>query len=139
MQIVQFEMGMYEEVYKIWEETGLSLGASDTEEQIKRSLEFSRDLFLVGKVDGKIIAVVLGAFDGRRGYVHHLAVKRNFQKRGYGKLMMEELHKNFKIKDVKKVHLFIEVDNEGVKEFYLRMGWHIRDDLRMMSYIPQRN
>lgn len=136
MQIVQFDMGMYKEVYKIWEETGLFLGDSDTEEQIKRSLEFSRDLFLVGKVDGKIIAVVLGAFDGRRGYVHHLAVNPEFQKRGYGKLMIEELHNKFKLKDVKKVHLFIEVDNEGIKEFYLRMGWHIRDDLMMMSYVP---
>ena len=137
MQIVQFEMGMYEEVFRIWTETGLSLGASDTEEQITRSLEYSKELFLVGILEEKIVAVVLGAFDGRRGYVHHLAIDPKFQKRGYGRVMMAELHRRFSKKDVKKVHLFIEVDNNGIREFYKKMGWHTRDDLIMMSYVPE--
>ena len=136
MEIVQFNMEMYNEVYNIWNETGVSLGAADTEEHIKRSLDYSKDLFLVGKIENKIVAVVLGAYDGRRGYVHHLAVDPEFQKFGYGRMMMEELHSRFKQKDVKKVHLFIEIDNVGVKEFYLKMGWHVRDDLMMMSYVP---
>ena len=136
MQIVQFTMEMYDPVYEIWEKTGLSLGASDTKEQIKKSLEYSKDLFLVGLVNNRIVACVLGAYDGRRGYVHHLAVDPSVQKSGYGRMMMEELHKRFKEKDVKKVHLFIEVDNEDVKNFYLKVGWHTREDLMMMSYIP---
>lgn len=136
MEIVQFNMSMYKEVFEIWKETGLTLGASDTRDQVERSLAYSKDLFLVGIEEGKIVAVVLGAFDGRRGYVHHLSVNPTFQKLGYGRHMMEELHKKFKKMDVKKVHLFIEVDNEGVKEFYLKMGWHVRDDLMMMSYVP---
>jgi ribosomal protein S18 acetylase RimI-like enzyme len=136
MEIVQFSMDMYDSVYEIWEKTGLSLGASDTKEQIERSLEYSKDLFLVGKMNNQIIAVVLGAYDGRRGYVHHLAVDPAYQKSGYGRLMMEELHRKFKEKDVKKVHLFIEVDNEDVKNFYLKVGWHTREDLMMMSFYP---
>ena len=137
MHIIQFEMGMYEEVLRIWTETGLSLGASDTKEQIKRSLEYSKDLFLVGILEKKVVAVVLGAFDGRRGYVHHLAIDPKYQKHGYGRMMMDELHRRFSNKDVKKVHLFIEVDTEGVKKFYKKVGWHTRDDLIMMSYVPE--
>jgi len=136
MEIVQFTMDMYEDIYRIWKETGLTLGSSDTKDQIRRSLEYSKDLFLVGIIDDKVIAVVLGAYDGRRGYVHHLSVNPAFQKQGLGRKMMEELQTRFKEKDVKKVHLFIEVDNEDVKEFYLRIGWHTREDLMMMSYVP---
>jgi len=136
MEIVQFTMDMYEDIYRIWKETGLTLGSSDTKDQIRRSLEYSKDLFLVGIIDDKVIAVVLGAYDGRRGYVHHLSVDPAFQKQGLGRKMMEELQTRFKEKDVKKVHLFIEVDNEDVKEFYLRIGWHTREDLMMMSYVP---
>ena len=136
MQIVQFTMDMYDSVYEMWEKTGLSLGISDTKDQIERALEYSKDLFIVGLVNNKIVAAVLGAYDGRRGYVHHLSVDPSVQKSGYGRMIMEELHKRFREKDVKKVHLFIEVDNEDVKNFYLKVGWHTREDLMMMSFVP---
>ena len=74
MKIEQFTMEMYQEVKQIWEKTGLTLGKSDTEEEVERALRYTQDLFIVGKKLDKIVAVVMGAFDGRRGYVHHLAV-----------------------------------------------------------------
>ena len=127
---------MYEDVYRLWELAGLFLGASDTKEQVARVLEYSPELFLIGKVEGNIIAVVMGAFDGRRGYVHHLTVDPEFHKKGYGKEIMEELHKRFLKKGVVKVHLFVEIENKGVIEFYQKIGWYVRDDLEMMSYNP---
>ena len=136
MIIKKFSMKYYNDALQIWKASGISVGSSDEREEIKRVLRKNSDLFLVGLIEKKVIAVVIGAFDGRRGYVHHLAVDPEYQNKGYGRLMMEELHHRFKLKDVKKVHLFIEVDNVGVKEFYLKMGWHVRDDLMMMSYVP---
>ncbi len=138
MEISSFSLDMYEDVYKLWEMAGLFLGASDTEEQVARVLEYNPELFLVGKVGGNIIAVVMGAFDGRRGYVHHLTVDPEFQKKGYGKEIMEELHKRFLKKGVVKVHLFVEIENKGVIEFYQKIGWYVRDDLEMMSYNPDK-
>ncbi|MCG3222787.1 MAG: GNAT family N-acetyltransferase, partial [Candidatus Heimdallarchaeota archaeon] len=73
MEISQFSIEMYNDVYKLWKDSGLSLGSSDTIDQVERLREMNPDLFLVGIRDDKIIAVVVGAFDGRRGYVHHLA------------------------------------------------------------------
>ena len=136
MKFVNFNIDMYEQVYELWEICGITLGSSDTRDQVERVLNYSADLFFVGIKDNKIIAVVIGAFDGRRGYVHHLAIDPKLQKEGYGRLMMEELHKRFKEKKIHKVHLFVEVDNEGVIEFYKRVGWHTRDYLKMMSFVP---
>ncbi len=103
MKIEQFSIEMYDEVYNIWKKTELSLGSSDTKEQIQRASDYCKDLFLVGKEEDKIVAVVMGAYDGRRGYVHHLAVDPEFHRKGYGKQIMLELHERFKNKDVKKV------------------------------------
>jgi len=138
MEISSFSLDMYEDVYRLWEIAGLFLGASDTKEQVARVLEYNPELFLVGKVEDNIIAVVMGTFDGRRGYVHHLTVNPEFQKKGYGKEIMEELHKRFLKKGVVKVHLFVEIENKGVIEFYQKMGWYVRDDLKMMSYNPDK-
>ena len=139
MEIVNFSIDMYDDVYKLWNESGLSLGDSDTKEQVERVRRMNPDLFLVGIEDEKIIAVVVGAFDGRRGYVHHLAVDDNYRRKGYGREIMEELHKLFLEKNIIKVHLFIEVENQGVIEFYKKIGWHVREDLEMMSFVPKNH
>ena len=135
MQIENFSIDLYDDVITLWKAVNLSLGSSDTREEIERVLKRNPTLFLVGKIDEKIISAVFGGFDGRRGFVHHLAVHPKFQKQGYGKLMMNELMKRFKELDVHKVHLFIEIENEGVVDFYSKQGWHLRDDLKMMSYL----
>ena len=139
MKIETFSMESYDDIISIWRKTGISVGSTDTKEEIKRILDKNPQLFLVGKIDQKIIGVVVGGFDGRRGYVHHLAVDPDYQKRGYGTMIMDELNLRFRKLGVHKVHLFIEKYNKEVVSFYQKLGWEIRDDLIMMSYVPDKN
>ncbi len=139
MKIETFSMESYDDIISIWRKTGVSVCSTDTKDEIKRILDKNPQLFLVGKIDQKIIGVVIGGFDGRRGYVHHLAVDPNYQKSGYGKMIMDELTSRFRKMGVHKVHLFIEKYNKEVVNFYLNLGWEIRDDLIMMSYVPDKN
>ena len=48
---------------------------------------------------------------------------------------MEELIEQFQTKNIQKVHLFIEKSNKCVVEFYSNLGWDVREDLIMMSYV----
>ncbi len=131
-------MDLYEDIIALWRRAGISVGSTDTKDEIERMLKRNPQLFLVGKIDKKVIGVVMGGFDGRRGYVHHLAVDPDYQKMGYGKMIMDELTYRFRKMGIHKVHLFIERDNKEVVEFYLNLGWEIRDDLIIMSYIPDK-
>ena len=139
MIIEKFSMKYYKEVIELWRKTGISVGSTDTKEELKRMIEHNPDLFLIGKIEEKVIGVVMGGFDGRRGYVHHLAVDQKYQKKGYGKIIMDELMVRFRKMRVHKVHLFIEKYNKEVVKFYQNLGWEIRDDLIMMSYVPDKN
>ncbi len=138
MKIELFTMRYYHEIVDLWKRSGIEVGSSDTKDEIVKILKRNPDLFLIGKEDGKVVAVVIGAFDGRRGYVHHLAIDPNYQKKGYGKMMMDELIERFRKKKVHKVHLFIEKHNKEVVDFYRKLGWDIRDDLIMMSFVPDK-
>lgn len=133
MKIENMKIEHYDEVYALWERAGIGLGWSDRREGIKEMIDRNPNLCLIGKEDGKIIAAVLGGWDGRRGYVHHLAVDPEYQGRGYGKKMMDELVKRFLEIKAQKVHLFVEKYNEGVVDFYKKQGWFVRSDLIMMS------
>lgn len=136
MKIEQFNMKDYPAIINIWERAGINVGSSDTKEEIEKMLNRNPTLFLVGILDHNLIAVVLGGYDGRRGYVHHLAVDPDYQNKGYGKKLMDELMFRFKKMKVHKVHLFIEKYNRSVIDFYKKLGWEIRDDLVIMSFIP---
>ncbi|WP_457557705.1 GNAT family N-acetyltransferase [Candidatus Harpocratesius sp.] len=135
MQIRNFSMEYYHQVYQLWELGKLSLGMSDTHEHIQRFATKNPDLFLIGLINNRVIGVVMGAFDGRRGYVHHLAVHPDFRKQGIGSTLMKELMTRFQAQHVEKVHLFVERSNAGVIAFYKKLGWFIRNDLEMMSII----
>jgi ribosomal protein S18 acetylase RimI-like enzyme len=136
MKIEKFSMNLYKDVVQLWKKAGISVGSSDSKKEIERMLERNPNLFLIGKIGECIIAVVMGGFDGRRGYVHHLAVDPIHQKKGYGKKMMDHLVREFRRIGVHKIHLFIEKQNQAVVDFYNNLNWQIREDLIMMSFVP---
>ncbi len=136
MKIEKFKIEYYGEVVELWRKAGIEMVSSDMIDEVTRVLNRNPDLFLIGKAQEKVIAVVIGAFDGRRGYVHHLAVDPDYQKMGFGKTIMDGLIEQFRAMNIHKVHLFIEKSNKRVVEFYNNLGWDVREDLIMMSYVP---
>ena len=81
----------------------------------------------------------MGMHDGFRGYVYHLAIDPKYQSKGYGRRFMEELHTIYKRIGILKVHVLIEKRNKRVRDFYEKVGWHKRDDLMLMSFIPDED
>jgi len=138
MKIENFSLQFYEDVVIIWKKTGISITSSDTKKEVNVMLNKNPDLCLIAKIDEKVIGVVMGGFDGRRGYVHHLAIDPEYQRKGYGRSLMDELTERFQKKRVHKVHLFIEKHNKDVINFYRKLGWEIRNDLVMMSFVPDK-
>jgi ribosomal protein S18 acetylase RimI-like enzyme len=139
MKIEIFKMQYYHEVVELWKRAGIGIGSSDTKDEVATVFARNPDLFLIGKKNRKIIAAVIGTFDGRRGYIHHLAVDPDYQNKGYGKIIMDEIIELFRDKKVHKIHLFIQKTNKQVVDFYNKLGWEIRDDIIMMSYVPNQD
>ena len=108
MMIEKFNMQYYQEVVELWRRAGIGIGSSDTKDEVAEVLTRNPNLFLIGKKDGKIVSSVIGTSDGRRGYVHHLAVDPSYQKKGYGKMIMDKLIEIYRDMKVHKIHLFIK-------------------------------
>lgn len=83
----------YVRVIRLWETTerGLHVGRSDTPGEIEKKLQRDPDLFLVAEVEGALIATVIGGYDGRRGFIYHLAVDAAFRGRGIAARLMYEV------------------------------------------------
>src|SRR5688572_28210853 len=85
----------YEDSLHLWEsiESGVTVGRSDTPEEIQRKLERDPDLFLVAELNDKIVGTIIGGYDGRRGLIYHLAVQADHRKNGIATQLLSEVEK----------------------------------------------
>ncbi|HET8844866.1 MAG TPA: GNAT family acetyltransferase [Ktedonobacteraceae bacterium] len=123
MRIRQFCMEDYNTVIDLWLTCGLHLGKSDSRESIEKILRRDADLFLVVEEGSTIVGAVMGRYDGRRGWVNHLAVSPTHQSRGWGRRMLQELERRLQAKGCEKINLLVRLDNANVQSFYRKIGY----------------
>ena len=133
VSIRKMSIADYHEIYRVWQECNIYISASDREEEIKKFLEYNPLTSLVLIHNDKIIGGVLGGYDGRRGLVHHLCVAKEYRKKGYGKLLLEELEKLFLELGVVKISFWVDNENLEVVDFYQKLDYSLRDDIVTMS------
>ena len=80
---------------------------------------------------GRILGSVLAAFDGRRGWIHHLAVDPVHQRQGFGKRLMARAEQSLRDAGCPKINLLIEPRNRGVQVFYEGLGFQAASNLFM--------
>jgi ribosomal protein S18 acetylase RimI-like enzyme len=125
--------GDYDAVIAIWERLpGMGLSSADERPDIASFLEKNSTTCLVAESGGEIVGTLLGGWDGRRGYLYHVAVSAEFQGRGIGGRLLSEGEHRFAELGARRIHLMIYRDNEAAS-FYEKRGWFIRDELTLMS------
>lgn len=72
------------ELLDLWQATpNVGLSSADTPELIEFITHNPITCF-VAIEDSRVVGSAMGGYDGRRGYVYHLAVRKEFQGRGLG-------------------------------------------------------
>ena len=130
----------YGEVVVLWRGTegvGLDEG-TDTKEGVAAYLLRNPDLSFVARRDGKVVGAVLCGHDGRRGYLHHLAVAAAHRHRGLGRALVEACLAKLGHIGIRKCNIFLFSNNEAGEEFWKHVGWQERADLKVLQK-PTRN
>jgi ribosomal protein S18 acetylase RimI-like enzyme len=123
MQIGTFSEQDEEEVIALWGRCELLRPWNDPRRDIARKLLVQRELFLVGKIDGKIVGTVMAGYEGHRGWVNYLAVDPAFRKQGLGRILMDQAETRLVGIGCPKVNLQIRTENEDAMAFYERLGF----------------
>ena len=110
-------------VIKLWRDTGLVVEQNDPEKDINRKLMVDPDLFLVGELENKVIGSVMGGYEGHRGWINYLAVSPSHQRKGYARILMNEVEKLIHEKGCPKINLQVRDTNKAVLEFYAAIGY----------------
>ena len=130
-----FAIEDYPIVVTLWRETeGLGLTESDSEEAIGLYLQRNPGMSAVAvSPSGDLLGAVLCGHDGRRGYLHHLAVAPPHRNRGIASRLVDGCFERLATVGIQKCNVFLLRGNETGAAFWEHAGWSHRDDLRVFQ------
>ena len=129
-----FRIEDFDAVIALWQRTeGVGLNESDTRRAITAFLRRNPRLSFVAEQGGRIIGAVLCGHDGRRGYLHHLAVSKRHRRRGIGRRLVNACLAKLHKAGIQKCNIFIFANNAAGMKFWTCAGWSLRTDLRLMQ------
>lgn len=125
----------YEAVYALWADTpGIGLRSlDDSREGIETFLRRNPETCFVASHDEKVIGVILCGHDGRRGYIYHTVVDRQYRNQGIGSALIDAAISALQAEGITRVCLNVMESNESGKRFWTRRGWEKKDFLGFYS------
>ena len=108
-----------EAVLNFWSQIpGVGLNESDTVDHLTTFLRRNPDLSQIVRDKGRIVGAVLCGHDGRRGYLHHLAVATEWQGCGIGTRLIETCLSGLQQLGIRKCNIFVYADNDDGMAFW---------------------
>ena len=130
--IRQFHTDDTQDVIELWQKCGLVAPQNNPKCDIERKLKVNPEWFLVGELEGRIVATCMAGYEGHRGWINYLAVSPKYRRQGLATLMMQEAENVLKDTGCPKINLQIRASNKGVIAFYEAIGFK-KDDVVSMG------
>jgi ribosomal protein S18 acetylase RimI-like enzyme len=128
----------YAAVAALWRATpGMFAAADDSRKAIACYLRRNRGMSFVAYSGAECVGAVLGGHDGRRGYLHHVAVAESYRRAGTGSKLWQHATAALRKSGIARSHVFVRLTNEAGLEFWTRARWTRRDDIAVFSHNPQ--
>ena len=127
MKIRSYQDADQAAVIALWQACGLTRAWNDPAKDIARKMAVQPELFLVGTVNGEVMASVMAGYEGHRGWVNYLAVSPDHQKKSFGRLLMQDVERLLLARGCPKINLQIRSSNAAVIAFYQHIGY-LQDD-----------
>ncbi len=110
-------------VVDLWLQCQLVVPWNNPRKDIARKLKVNPELFLVGLLKGKVIASIMGGYEGHRGWINYLAVNPAYQRQNIGIRMVEVVEHRLRSMGCPKICLQIRLSNPGAISFYESIGY----------------
>lgn len=135
MTIREMTIEDYEEVFAMWQTTSKrALSKADEKPQMERYLKHNAGMSQVAVIDGKIVGTVLAGHDGRRGFIHHMAVMPEYRRKRIGHSLAEKAIEKIRAEGIDKTHIFCYQNNETGQSFWRDFGFKKREDVFVYSF-----
>jgi putative acetyltransferase len=127
-------MADYDEVIAFWQQQeGIGLNESDARDRVALYLVRNPGMSFIVRDGSTLVAAVLCGHDGRRGYLHHLAVASSHRKKGLGRQLVQSCLQQLHAAGIQKCTIVLFDDNDEGQGFWRSVGFRHRMDLNVMQ------
>ena len=98
---------------------------------IPEKLAVQPDLLLVAIDRDDVVGTAMAGYDGHRGWLYSVAVRRSHQRRGIGALLVGEAEARLTALGCRKVNLQVRSTNEAVVAFYRALGFEVEERISL--------
>jgi ribosomal protein S18 acetylase RimI-like enzyme len=120
----EFSIGDYDPAVDLWKRVeGVEIAEGDDRESVSQFLLRNPGLSRVALDGEKIIGVAICGHDGRRGYIYHLAVDRDYEGRGIGRRLQDESLQGLRKAGIQRALILVAADNPRGRGFWRNCGW----------------
>lgn len=115
----------YDEIVKVWREAGLSVRRSgrDARPAFVQQLSQFPDQYLKAVTYGRIVGVVFGTHDWRKGWINRLGVLPEYRRRGVGTALVLACDKAIRGHGIGIVSALVDEGNRASAAFFEKMGY----------------
>ena len=125
---MNLEISIYHPTYQtavidLWKKCNLIVSQNDPLIDIQKKLDFQPELFFIALLKNKVIGSVMAGYDGHRGWLNYLAVLPEYQKKDYGRKLVEKAVNELRKLGCLKVNVQVRTDNASTINFYKNLGF----------------
>ena len=111
-----------DQLRKLWAACGFrSLGDDDL--SLARLARRNPGLLLVAAEGTRIVGSALGAWDGRRGWIYHVATAESHRRQGIATRLVEQVEAGLRNLGCPKVSVLVRDENDDGREFWIERGY----------------
>lgn len=124
----------YDHIVELWRASRLSvcLEGRESEAAFARQLEGLSDMYLVATDGDRIVGVVLGSHDHRKGWINRLAVLPEYRRRGIAAALVSACEAAIRRHGIEIVAVLIEPHNALSATVFENLGY--RNDVAARYY-----
>ena len=130
-QITRYSPEYQNVVIALWKACNLIVPQNDPLEDIQKKLAFQPELFFIALLKGQLIGSIMVGYEGHRGWIQYLAVLPAFQKRGYGRKLVNKAIVELRKLGCVKANLQVRRSNASVVGFYKHLGFEEEERISM--------
>lgn len=108
----------------LWKAAGFR-SVGDDDRSLAEFADRNPGLLVVATADGAVIGSALGGWDGRRGWIYHVAIADAFRRRGIGTRLVRRVEQRLRVAGAPKLNAIVRDENRAAQAFWKSLGYEV--------------